>query len=61
MERDVRNTLELYGSNGHRAVSGLMRFGNMSLDDAVDSVRACGGKVEPKYIDALKDSLKKKG
>lgn len=60
MEYDVRSELEFYNGNGQRTVSGLMRWRNMSLEDAVDSVKACGGEVEPKYIDALRDSLKKK-
>lgn len=57
----MRSELEFYGGNGDRAVNGLMRWCNMSLDDAVDSVRASGGKVRAEYIAMLRKSLKKKG
>ena len=54
MEHDVRNTLEFYGGNGEDAVSGLMRWLNMSFWDAVDSVKASGGKLEPERIEFLR-------
>lgn len=54
MEYDVRKILELYGGDGNMAVDGLMYWGTMSLDDAVASVRACGGKVDQEYVDGLR-------
>ena len=59
MEYDVRDALKFCGGNGNRAVSGLMRFGSMSFEDAVDSVRASGGRVRAEYIDMLRKSLEK--
>ena len=54
MEYDVRKILELYGGDGNMAVDGLMYWGNMSLKDAIDSVRACGGKVDQEYVEGLR-------
>ena len=59
MEYDVRSELEFYDGDGQYVVGGLMRFANMSLDDAVDSVRASGGEVEQNYVDAVRASLEK--
>lgn len=61
MEYDVRSELEFYDGDGQYVVGGLMRFANMSLDDAVDSVRASGGKVEQNYVDAVRASLERAG
>ena len=59
MEYDARDALKFCGGNGDRAVSGLMRFGGMRLEDAVESVRASGGEVRAEYIDMLRKSLEK--
>ena len=53
---DVRGELETY-CNGEDVASVLMRFGGMSLEDAVDSVRASGGKVSAEYMAMLRASL----
>ena len=58
-EYDVRSELEFYGGDGDRAVNGLMRWCNMSLEDAVDSVKASGGRVRAEYIAMLRASLEK--
>ena len=61
MEYDVRSELAFYSGHGNMAVNGLLRWSNMSLDDAVDSVRACGGKVEPEYIERMERWIDKAG
>ena len=61
MEYDVRSVLEFYGGHGNMAVNGLLRWRNMSLEDAVDSVRACGGKVEPGYVERMRRWLDEAG
>ena len=61
MEYDVRDVLERYGGNGEDAVSGLMRFGGMSFEDAADSVRASGCELDPGYVDRMRRWLYKAG
>ena len=61
MEYDVRGELKSCGGNGERVVSGLMRFGGMSFEDAVDSVRASGGQVGSSYVKMMENHLRKKG
>lgn len=61
VEYDVRSELAFYGGHGNTAVNGLLRWSNMSLEDAVDSVRACGGKVEPEYIERMERWIDKAG
>lgn len=43
------------------AVNGLLRWSNMSLEDVVDSVRACSGKVEPGYVERMRRWLEEAG
>lgn len=46
VEYDVRNVLRFYSGNGPAAVSGLMRFSNMSREDARVGDRLWGIHVD---------------
>lgn len=58
MEYDMRNVLEFYDGHGNMTVNGL-RWDNMGLEDAADSVGACGGRVEPEYVEKMRCWLDK--
>ena len=53
-EYDVRDVLESYGGNASAAISGLMRFGNMSRKDAEESVVASGGELTERYLENMR-------
>lgn len=44
---NARSVLKLYGGNGQMAVSGLMRFANLSEKEAEEAVLAAGGSLDP--------------
>ena len=50
MEYDARGVLKMHG-NPYTAVEAIMRWDHLSLDEAVESVRAAGGMVEQRYVD----------
>ena len=42
--------MERRGCESEAAVRGLMRWFDMSLEDAVDEVKAAGGRVRPAFF-----------
>ena len=50
MVYDARGVLKTYG-NPHMAVEAIMHWDHLSLDDAVEAVRAAGGRIERRYVD----------
>lgn len=44
---NARSVLKLYGGNGQMAVSGLVRFSNLSEKEAEEAVLAAGGSLDP--------------
>ena len=60
MEYDARGVLKMHGSP-HAAVESIMHWDHLSPDQAVEAVRAAGGKVDPGYVDRMRRWLYKAG
>ena len=50
MEYDARGVLKMHG-DPYAAVESIMRWDHLSLDEAVEAVRAAGGRIERKHVD----------
>ncbi len=50
VEYDARGVCSMHG-NPYAAVESIMRWDHLSLDEAVEAVRAAGGKVGQRYVD----------
>ena len=50
VEYNARGVLKMHG-DPYAAVESIMHWDHLSLDEAVEAVRAAGGKVEQRYVD----------
>ena len=53
VEYDARGVLKMHG-DPYTAVESIMHWDHLSLDEAVEAVRAAGGRVERKYVENLR-------
>ena len=50
VEYDARGVLKMHG-DPYVAVESIMHWDHLSLDEAVEAVKAAGGKVGQRYVD----------